>query len=75
MAATYGSGNQSPPVIGRPLERVFDDAQTTGEVNLSGRKLKDYPKISNKYDLVDTITAGEINLVFLYKVISTVAVK
>ncbi|XP_041349967.1 leucine-rich repeat and calponin homology domain-containing protein 2-like isoform X9 [Gigantopelta aegis] len=57
MAATYGSGNQSPPVIGRPLERVFEDAQTTGEVNLSGRKLKDYPKISNKYDLIDTIAS------------------
>ncbi|XP_067669106.1 DISP complex protein LRCH3-like isoform X2 [Haliotis asinina] len=57
MAATYGSGSQSPPVIGRPLERVFEEAQHTGEVNLSGRKLKDYPKISTKFDLVDTIVA------------------
>ncbi|XP_046581328.1 leucine-rich repeat and calponin homology domain-containing protein 2-like isoform X11 [Haliotis rubra] len=57
MAATYGSGSQSPPVIGRPLERVFEEAQHTGEVTLSGRKLKDYPKISTKFDLVDTIAA------------------
>ncbi|XP_046379821.2 leucine-rich repeat and calponin homology domain-containing protein 2-like isoform X12 [Haliotis rufescens] len=57
MAATYGSGSQSPPVIGRPLERVFEEAQHTGEVILSGRKLKDYPKISTKFDLVDTIVA------------------
>lgn len=59
MAATYGSGSQSPPVIGRPLERVFEEAQHTGEVILSGRKLKDYPKISTKFDLVDTIVAGK----------------
>ncbi|XP_076453861.1 uncharacterized protein LOC143289000 [Babylonia areolata] len=55
MAASYGAGGQSPPVIGRPVDRVFEDAQFTGEVNLSGRKLKDYPKICTKYDLADTI--------------------
>ncbi|XP_050418295.1 leucine-rich repeat and calponin homology domain-containing protein 1 [Patella vulgata] len=57
MAATYGSGGSSPPVIGRPVERVFEEAQTTGEINLSGRKLKDYPRKSPKYDLADTIAA------------------
>ncbi|KAK6167234.1 hypothetical protein SNE40_021316 [Patella caerulea] len=57
MAATYGSGGSSPPVIGRPVERVFEEAQTTGEINLSGRKLKDYPRKSPKYDLADTIVA------------------
>ncbi|XP_070172982.1 leucine-rich repeat and calponin homology domain-containing protein 1-like isoform X2 [Littorina saxatilis] len=55
MAASYGAGGQSPPVMGRTVDRVFEDAQFTGEVNLSGRKLKDYPKICTKYDLADTI--------------------
>lgn len=59
MAASYGSGGQSPPVIGRPVERVFEEAQFTGEINLSGRKLKDYPKICSKYELADTIQTGK----------------
>jgi hypothetical protein len=71
MAASYGAGGQSPPVIGRPVDRVFEDAQFTGEVNLSGRKLKDYPKICTKYDLADTIHAGKFckRLVFVVKMI------
>lgn len=59
MAASYGSGGQSPPVLGRPVERVLEEAQFTGDVNLSGRKLKDYPKICSKYELVDTIHTGK----------------
>ncbi|KAH9488573.1 hypothetical protein Btru_064247, partial [Bulinus truncatus] len=55
MAASYGSGLQSPPPIGRPVDRVFEDAQYTGEIYLNGRKLRDYPKLCSKYDLSDTI--------------------
>ncbi|KAK6962395.1 leucine-rich repeat and calponiny domain-containing protein 2-like isoform X1 [Biomphalaria glabrata] len=54
MAASYGSGLQSPPPIGRPVDRVFEDAQYTGEIYLNGRKLRDYPKLYTKYDLSDT---------------------
>ncbi|GFS22923.1 leucine-rich repeat and calponin domain-containing protein, partial [Elysia marginata] len=54
MAASYGSGLQSPPHIGRPVDRVFEEAQFTGEIFLNGRKLRDYPKICSKYDLSDT---------------------
>uniref|UniRef100_A0A2C9L491 Calponin-homology (CH) domain-containing protein n=1 Tax=Biomphalaria glabrata TaxID=6526 RepID=A0A2C9L491_BIOGL len=54
MAASYGSGLQSPPPIGRPVDRVFEDAQYTGEIYLNGRKLRDYPKLCTKYDLSDT---------------------
>ncbi|XP_012942481.1 leucine-rich repeat and calponin homology domain-containing protein [Aplysia californica] len=54
MAASYGSGLQSPPPIGRPVDRVFEEAQFTGEIYLNGRKLRDYPKICSKYDLSDT---------------------
>lgn len=42
--------------VSRPLDRIFDDAQHTGEVILCGRKLKEYPKIAGKYDLVDTVS-------------------
>ncbi|XP_076370793.1 leucine-rich repeat and calponin homology domain-containing protein 1-like isoform X3 [Tachypleus tridentatus] len=41
----------------RTLERVLEDAQLTGELKLSGRKLKEFPKIAQKYDLSDSILA------------------
>lgn len=59
MAASYGSGLQSPPPIGRPVDRVFEEAQFTGEIYLNGRKLRDYPKLCSKYDLSDTIHVGK----------------
>ncbi|XP_021371748.1 leucine-rich repeat and calponin homology domain-containing protein 3-like isoform X3 [Mizuhopecten yessoensis] len=58
MATAFSSGSQSPTSLSRTIDRVFEDAQHTGEINLSGRKLKEYPKsVSAKYDLVDTIGA------------------
>lgn len=47
----------------RSLERILEEAQQSGELKLSGRKLKDFPKVgktsTSKYDLQDTVTAGE----------------
>ncbi|CAE1168395.1 Leucine-rich repeat and calponin homology domain-containing protein 3,Leucine-rich repeat and calponin homology domain-containing protein 2,Leucine-rich repeat and calponin homology domain-containing protein 1 [Acanthosepion pharaonis] len=57
MAATYGTGGQSPTSISRTLERVFEEAQLSGEILLCGRNLKEYPKIASKYDLADTVHA------------------
>ncbi|XP_033760397.1 leucine-rich repeat and calponin homology domain-containing protein 2-like isoform X5 [Pecten maximus] len=58
MATTFSSGSQSPTSLSRTIDRVFEDAQHTGEINLSGRKLKEYPQsVSAKYDLIDTIGA------------------
>lgn len=57
MAASHGS--QSPPSIGRPVDRVFEDAQFTGEIILYGRKLRDFPIICAKFDLNDTIHVGK----------------
>ncbi|BFZ00956.1 hypothetical protein BsWGS_03993 [Bradybaena similaris] len=54
MATYHGSGCQSPPTIGRTVDRIFEDAQFTGEIYLNGRKLRDYPKLCSKYDLSDT---------------------
>ena len=65
MATTYhGAGTQSPTALSKPLERVFEDAQHTGEIQLCGRKLREYPKIAVKYDLVDTISTGRFVFVF-----------
>lgn len=45
----------------RSLEKLLKDAHLCGELNLSGQKLKEFPK-SNKYDLSDTTTAGTMIL-------------
>jgi len=52
-------GSQSPTSLSRTIEKVFDESQYTGEINLSGRKLKEYPKCASKYDLVDITSAGK----------------
>ena len=59
MAACFGSGLHQPPPIGRPIDRVFEDARFTGEIWLNGRKIREYPKICAKYDLSDTSYVGE----------------
>lgn len=40
----------------RSLDRALDDAVCSGILNLSGRKLREYPGMS--YDLTDTTQAG-----------------
>ena len=62
MATSFSPGGHSPTSLSRTLEKVFDEAQHTGELNLSGRKLKEYPKVASKYDLTDTSCAGEFCL-------------
>jgi len=63
-----GSGSQSPTSLSRTIEKVFDESQYTGEINLSGRKLKEYPKCARKYDLVDTTSAGNLVLLTLSRI-------
>ena len=43
----------------RSLEKVLDDAQKSGKLNLSGRNLRDYPKSADKFDLLDTVEIGK----------------
>ena len=59
MATALSPGGQSPTSLSRTLEKVLEDAQQTGDISLSGRKLKDYSKIASKYDLSDATSAGE----------------
>lgn len=42
----------------RSLEKILEEAHLSGELKLSGRKLKDFPRTGGKYDLTDTIIAG-----------------
>ncbi|KAK3527547.1 hypothetical protein QTP86_026650 [Hemibagrus guttatus] len=44
-----------PPHTARSLDRALDDAASSGVLNISGRKLRDYPGLS--YDLTDTTHA------------------
>ncbi|XP_070538660.1 DISP complex protein LRCH3-like isoform X16 [Ptychodera flava] len=53
MMAVQTQSPQPGTQLSRSMERVLEDAQVTGYINLSGRKLKDYPQISKKYDLAD----------------------
>ena len=62
MATAVGAGGQSPTSLSRTLERVFEEGQHTGEIHLSGRKLKEYPKVAAKYDLGDSTVTGELDL-------------
>ena len=54
--------NSNINLMSRTIERVFDDAQNTGEIMLSNRKLVQYPQQSSKYDLTDTMLIGYIYL-------------
>ena len=60
MATAVGPGGKSPTSLSRTLERVFEEAQHTGEIDLSGRKLKEYPKVGAKYDLTDSTVTGRL---------------
>lgn len=42
----------------RSLERILEEANQSGELKLSNRKLKDFPKAKDKYNLSDTVIAG-----------------
>jgi len=42
----------------RSLERLLEEAYLSGELKLTGRKLKDFPSVGEKYNLSDTVFAG-----------------
>ncbi|XP_067852963.1 leucine-rich repeat and calponin homology domain-containing protein 2 [Heptranchias perlo] len=65
MAANLGGHQHSqhwhsrtvapPALLNRSLERVLEEAVHSGILNLSGRKLKEFPAVN--YDLTDTVQA------------------
>lgn len=54
-----GLGPTCPAPWNRSLDRALDEASATGFLNLSGRKLKEFPRIAANHDLTDTTRAGE----------------
>ncbi|XP_055949135.1 leucine-rich repeat and calponin homology domain-containing protein-like isoform X1 [Argiope bruennichi] len=47
----------SPGTSMRNIDKIFEDAQLKGILQLNSRKLKEFPKVSCKYDLSDLVKA------------------
>ncbi|KAM9317659.1 DISP complex protein LRCH3 isoform 2-T2 [Pholidichthys leucotaenia] len=52
-----GLGPACPAPWNRSLDRALDEASATGILNLSGRKLKEFPRSAANHDLTDTTRA------------------
>ncbi|XP_041920309.1 DISP complex protein LRCH3 isoform X8 [Alosa sapidissima] len=52
-----GVGAACPASWNRSLDRALDEAAATGCLNLSGRKLKEFPRSAANHDLTDTTRA------------------
>lgn len=57
VLATNFSGHLQNQLT-RSLERILEEANQSGELKLSNRKLKDFPQGGSKYNLSDTVIAG-----------------
>ncbi|XP_053960862.1 leucine-rich repeat and calponin homology domain-containing protein [Anastrepha ludens] len=55
LSASMGSMAHSQ--LARSLERILEEAHLSGELILTNRKLKDFPKTGTKYNLADTVMA------------------
>ncbi|KAG1930778.1 DISP complex protein LRCH3 isoform X3 [Pimephales promelas] len=51
------SNAPGPSSWNRSLDRALDEAAATGALNLSGRKLKEFPRSASGHDLTDTTRA------------------
>uniref|UniRef100_A0A4W6CP22 Uncharacterized protein n=1 Tax=Lates calcarifer TaxID=8187 RepID=A0A4W6CP22_LATCA len=51
-----GSANLPP---NRGLERALEEAAASGVLNISSRKLKEFPRTAANHDLTDTVEAGK----------------
>lgn len=57
----HGLSNAPGPASwNRSLDRALDEAAATGVLNLSGRKLKEFPRSAAGHDLTDTTRAGTV---------------
>uniref|UniRef100_A0AAY4D590 Calponin-homology (CH) domain-containing protein n=1 Tax=Denticeps clupeoides TaxID=299321 RepID=A0AAY4D590_9TELE len=57
QACPAGAGSGSSPPWSRGLERALEEAASSGYLNLSTRKLKEFPRSASNYDLTDTVHA------------------
>lgn len=58
MAA--GDGTQLPATVAasRSVEKALEEAAVSGALNLSNRRLKEFPRSARNYDLSDITHAG-----------------
>lgn len=54
-----GMGSLTNTPLNRGLERALEEAANSGILNLSARKLKEFPRTAANYDLSDTVDAGK----------------
>lgn len=59
IASYNGLGHAGLAPWNRSLDRALDEASATGCLNLSGRKLKEFPRSAANHDLTDTTRAGK----------------
>uniref|UniRef100_A0A8C2C0Z2 Leucine-rich repeat and calponin homology domain-containing protein 1-like n=1 Tax=Cyprinus carpio TaxID=7962 RepID=A0A8C2C0Z2_CYPCA len=57
QANLSGLGSSTNLPLNRGLERALEDAASSGFLNLSTRKLKEFPRTASNYDLTDTVEA------------------
>ncbi|XP_051566823.1 leucine-rich repeat and calponin homology domain-containing protein 1-like isoform X4 [Myxocyprinus asiaticus] len=57
QANLSGLGSNTNLPFSRGLERALEDAANSGFLNLSTRKLKEFPQTASNYDLTDTVEA------------------
>lgn len=65
----YESSN--PISVSRTIDKLFSESQFTGELLLTGRKLKTLPSNLQRFNLVDLHTAGKYMELFFCLVVST----
>lgn len=70
MVASNNMSGHMQKQLTRSLERILEEAHLSGELKLSGRKLKDFPKVGKnagnaKYSLQDTVLAGQY-IIFIF---------
>ncbi|KAG8581704.1 hypothetical protein GDO81_007768 [Engystomops pustulosus] len=58
VPTTSGTG-VGPAAWNRSLERALEEAAVTGSLNLSGRKLREFPRSAARPDLSDTTQAAQ----------------
>ena len=66
MAA--GDGAQLPATVAasRCVEKALEEAAASGALNLSNRKLKEFPRNAKNYDLSDITHAGRLSFFFFF---------
>jgi hypothetical protein len=61
-ALSASPGLQHSSSLTLSLEKLLHFASKTGDLNLAGRNLKEFPRHNCKFQLKDTVSAGKINL-------------